>query len=77
VVSGKRGADNVSKFWADVDTGVLKAPSRNKACPCGSGRKHKKCCGGAGGTGNGACGKAAAAAAVADSLPAALGTLHI
>jgi hypothetical protein len=25
--------------------GVDRAPSRNKPCPCGSGRKHKVCCG--------------------------------
>jgi SWIM/SEC-C metal-binding protein len=24
---------------------VLKAPSRNDYCPCGSGKKYKKCCG--------------------------------
>jgi len=23
-----------------------KAPARNKPCPCGSGKKFKKCCGG-------------------------------
>lgn len=26
-----------------------KAPGRNDPCPCGSGRKYKKCCGAAGG----------------------------
>lgn len=38
-------------FWADVDryTGRPKrsvpTPGRNDPCPCGSGRKFKKCCG--------------------------------
>jgi hypothetical protein len=62
-VSTKRGAD--------------KGPSRNKACPCGSGRKHKNCCGAGGGGHKAAAVKPAAAAAAGDTLPAALGTLHI
>jgi hypothetical protein len=38
-----------------------RAPSRNKPCPCGSGRKHKVCCGA----------KATAAAAVQEVSPPA------
>jgi hypothetical protein len=30
-----------------VEAGSKKPPSRNKLCPCGSGQKHKNCCGAA------------------------------
>ncbi|GAB4817132.1 hypothetical protein N2152v2_004178 [Parachlorella kessleri] len=42
---GKRGKKGV-KLKARGSRGEAKAPSRNKACPCGSKQKYKNCCGG-------------------------------
>lgn len=33
------------KRWYFIDPNVNKSPQRNDPCPCGSGRKYKKCCG--------------------------------
>lgn len=71
----KSGSSAVSSRRSAAAAADSKPPSRNKACPCGSGRKHKNCCG-AGGHKTGAKQTAAAAAGM-DALPAALGTLHI
>lgn len=49
-----------------------KRPSRNKPCPCGSGRKHKNCCG----LNSSAC-SSSSKPAPADGLPVQLATLHI
>lgn len=51
-----------------------KRPSRNKPCPCGSGRKHKNCCElkGASSTAPGSKQQGAAV-----GLPVQLATLHI
>jgi hypothetical protein len=53
-----------------------KAPSRNKACPCGSGRKHKVCCGA--GRGGAAAGQQQQQpSAATEQLSVQLATLHI
>ncbi len=40
----KRALPEFKKIAAELKT---RSPGRNKPCPCGSGRKHKKCCGAA------------------------------
>jgi uncharacterized protein len=47
---------HIHKFWAPLRTSVVTtvrhetaAPGRNDVCPCGSGKKYKKCCGAASG----------------------------
>jgi hypothetical protein len=51
-----------------------KRPSRNKPCPCGSGRKHKNCCELKGSSSSASSSKQQEAAA---GLPMQLATLHI
>eukprot|EP00882_Tetradesmus_deserticola_P015984 GHRQ01017049.1.p1 GENE.GHRQ01017049.1~~GHRQ01017049.1.p1 ORF type:complete len:462 (+),score=221.66 GHRQ01017049.1:319-1704(+) len=57
-----------------ADGGSDKRPSRNKCCPCGSGRKHKNCCG-LKSTGSGK--TTSQERQTVDGLPAQLLTLHI
>jgi len=47
---------HIHKFWAPLRKSVVTtvrhetaAPGRNDVCPCGSGKKYKKCCGAASG----------------------------
>ena len=39
------GAWRYSNGEADVEAGPTLQPGRNDQCPCGSGKKYKKCCG--------------------------------
>jgi len=41
-------ADEMHRWFAPEPARREAAPGRNDPCPCGSGRKHKKCCGAAG-----------------------------
>ncbi|MEH0844481.1 SEC-C metal-binding domain-containing protein, partial [Micromonospora sp. CPCC 205711] len=41
--SGQAVAANTARRAAPVDRGEAGGPSRNAPCPCGSGRKYKRC----------------------------------
>ena len=36
---------DMKEFTEDKTVHVTKSPERNAPCPCGSGKKYKKCCG--------------------------------
>jgi uncharacterized protein YecA (UPF0149 family) len=46
----KLGTLGVHKFWSDFEGSLspiraAETPGRNDPCPCGSGKKYKRCCG--------------------------------
>lgn len=45
----RQSVDPITRKAVNVDRGTVRkqtqTPARNKPCPCGSGRKYKKCCG--------------------------------
>ena len=47
VLSEERRAEIVKEFKRSKTVHKEKQPGRNDPCPCGSGKKYKKCCGAA------------------------------
>ena len=45
VLTEEKRADIVKEFKRSKTVHKEKVPGRNDPCPCGSGKKYKKCCG--------------------------------
>ena len=41
----KRHSEELKTKLLETETGFIMGPDRNDPCPCGSGKKYKKCCG--------------------------------